>query len=303
MADYQNMVEQHCGYVAVLGRPNVGKSTLINAILGQKLSIVSHKPQTTRHRIMGIHSTDEGQIVFLDTPGIHMDTKLAINRYMNRAATAVMHDVELVLFLVDSSVWTAEDEHVLGLLKQSAVPVICVINKMDKLNSTHDLLPLTAKMAEKHDFMHIIAVSALKGKGLDELERLIMASLPFSQPFYDEEQLTDRSERFLVSEYIREQLFHRMHKEIPYHTAVEIEGFERDGQLVRIHAVIWVERDSQKKIVIGKGGKSLKDIGTAARKEMEKLLESKVFLQLWVKVRKGWSDDERALNQFGYRDE
>lgn len=291
------------GYVAIVGRPNVGKSTLLNHILGQKISITSRKPQTTRHRIMGIKTEGTSQALFVDTPGIHQDAPKAINRYMNRAATSSMVDVDLVLFVVDGLKWTDNDMHVLTSLKNSHSSVILVVNKIDRVEDKERLLSHLQFLAEQFEFKEIFPISAIKGENLDALEEKIMTFLPEGKPFYDEDQITDRSERFMVAELIREKIMRQLGDELPYEMTVELEEFLCEPGLITISAAILVERDSQKSIVIGKQGQRIKKIGTDARLDMEDLLESKVMLNLWVKVKSGWSDDERALRSLGYKDE
>ena len=291
-----------CGYVAIIGRPNVGKSTLMNRILGQKLSIVTAKPQTTRQRISGIKTTEKGQIVYIDTPGIHLAASRALNRYMNRIARASFHDVDLVLFLIEADRWTKQDEHVARALSSVDVPVYLVVNKIDQVPDKSRLLEFLHNKVKTDRFDQVFLLSALKGHGVEDLEEKVLQSLPFSRPFYDEDMFTDRSERFLAAELIREQLMLRLHQELPYALTVEIEQFKREKALVRMGAIIWVEREGQKHIVIGKGGSVLKQVGTQARRALEELLDEKVFLQLWVKVSRDWSDNERALKQFGYDD-
>jgi len=292
-----------CGYTAIVGRPNVGKSTLLNQILGQKISITAHKPQTTRHQILGIKTVDRGQMIFIDTPGIHLDMPKAINRYMNRVAMAVLQDIDLVLWLVEAGHLTREDEHVGQAVSRVSPPVLCVINKIDLLGDKQQLLPFAADLTKRFNLAQVLMVCARNGRGVDELEHGLLDRLPFSKPFYDADQITDRSERFLAAEFIREQVIRRLHQELPYAITVEIEAFARENKLLRIAAIIWVERQGQKGIVIGKGGESLKGIGAEARKNLEGLLGSKVFLQLWVKVKQGWSDDQRALQSLGYKDQ
>ena len=297
----QDSVEEYrCGYVALIGRPNVGKSTLMNRILGQKLSIVTAKPQTTRQRIAGIKTTEQGQIIYLDTPGIHLAARRALNRYMNRIAKASFHDVDLILFLVEAGRWTKQDEHVARSLKNVEAPVVLVVNKIDLIADKSELLGFLENEVRTERFSDVFLIAARSGDGVDDLEKKVLDSLPFSRPFYDEDQWTDRSERFLASELIREQLMLRLHQELPYAMTVEIEEFKRSQGLLSIGAIIWVERDSQKQIVIGKGGGVLKQAGSRARKELEELFDEKVFLRTWVKVSKDWSDSERALKQFGY---
>jgi len=291
-----------CGYVALVGRPNVGKSTLMNRILGQKLSIVTAKPQTTRQQVAGIKTTEQGQVVYIDTPGIHQAAKRALNRYMNRIAQAALHDVDLVLFLVEAGRWTRQDEHVARTLEGVGVPVLLVVNKIDLLPDKTQLLDFLRQKADARRFDEVLLIAAKSGDGVAALERQVLERLPFSQPFYDEDQITNRSSRFLAGELIREQLMLRLHQELPYALTVEIEEFSEQPELIRIGAVVWVERAGQKQIVIGKGGEVLKQVGSRARRELEELLEKKVFLRLWVKVSRDWSDSERALKQFGYDD-
>ena len=292
-----------CGYIALIGRPNVGKSTLMNYVLGQKISITSHRPQTTRHRIVGIKTTDEAQFVYVDTPGIHDNEKKAMNRYMNRTAGASFKDVDVIVLLVDAMRWTDEDELVIKRLQYIKTPVVLAVNKVDLLKKKEDLLPFIEKIKSKYEFSDIIPVSAIKGDNVEGFEKTILNYLPASEAFYDEDQITDRSSRFMAAEIIREKLTRNLTQELPYNLTVEIEKFSNDGKLLDIAAVIWVERDNQKAIIIGKKGSKLKDMGTKARIDMEKLFEQKVFLQLWVKVKSGWSDDERALNSLGYIDD
>jgi GTP-binding protein Era len=289
-----------CGYVAIVGRPNVGKSTLMNHILGQKLSIVTAKPQTTRQRIAGIKSTPGGQVVYVDTPGIHLAAKRALNRYMNRIAQAAFHDVDLILFMVEADRWTREDEFVARALVSVGAPVWLVLNKIDLVADKSRLLRFVSEDVGPERFPETLMIAARTGDGVADLERRVFEALPFSRPFYDEDQFTDRSERFLAGELVREQLMRRLHQELPYALTVEIEEFGRETGLLRIGAIVWVERAGQKQIVIGKNGSVLKQVGTAARLEMEKLFDEKVFLRLWVKVSRDWSDSERALRQFGY---
>jgi GTP-binding protein Era len=294
--------EYRCGYVALVGRPNVGKSTLMNHILGQKLSIVTAKPQTTRQQIAGIKTTERGQVVYIDTPGIHLAAKRALNRYMNRIARASFHDVDMILFLVEAGRWTKQDEHVVRSLKSVDVPVMLVVNKIDLVPDKSKLLGFLEKEAKSGRFAEVLLIAAKSGDGVDVLEDRVHEALPFSRPFYDEEQFTNRSERFLAAELVREQLMLRLHQELPYALTVEIEEFKREKKLLRIGAIVWVERDRQKQIVIGKGGDVLKMVGSRSRKALEELFEQKIFLRLWVKVSKDWSDNERALKQFGYED-
>jgi GTP-binding protein Era len=293
---------RRCGYVAIVGRPNVGKSTLLNHLLGQKISITSRKPQTTRHRVLGIKTEAEHQIIFVDTPGLHKGAEKAINRYMNRAATAAMRDVDLVVFVVDRTAWTEEDAMVLEQIRQGGLPCLLVVNKVDLLEDKSSLLPHLEFLAQQADFAAILPVSALRRHNVEELEREILKFLPASEHFFPEEQITDRSQRFLAAEIVREKIMRQLGEEIPYAIAVEIEEFALEGEVLHISALILVERKGQKKILVGEGGTRLRSIGSDARRDMELLFDSKVMLRLWVKVRSGWSDDERALRSLGYDD-
>ncbi|MFP3873255.1 MAG: GTPase Era [Thiohalophilus sp.] len=292
-----------CGYVALVGRPNVGKSTLMNHLLGQKLSITSRKPQTTRHRIIGIKTTEQAQIVYVDTPGIHQQGKKAMNRFMNRTASSAIDDVHVVVFVVEALKWTDEDEMVLSALKEITTPIILAVNKVDRLKQKEELLPYLQTLHEKLNFSEVVPISARSGTNLPQLEAEIIRFLEISEPYYPEDQLTDRSSRFLAAEIVREKLMRNLGQELPYATTVEVEKFEELERLNRIHALIWVERDNQKSIVIGEKGERLKKVGQQARLDMQKLFDKKVHLELWVKVKAGWSDDERALSSLGYRDD
>ena len=302
------------GFVAIVGRPNVGKSTLMNHLLGQKLSITSRKPQTTRHKIVGIDSREKSQAVFVDTPGMHKKEVRAINKMMNRAAHSALRDVNLVLFVVDAQKWTQNDELVLEKLKNAEMPVILVINKLDTLENKNQALPLIQERAKLMNFAEIVPVSALRGANLEHLRNTIEQYLPFQPPLYSLDQITDRSERFLASEIIREKIMRQLGEELPYDLTVQIESFrtedavlhEKTGRLkpacTYIDATIFVDRLGQKAIVIGEKGSKLKKIGMDARADMEKMFEQKIMLTLWVKVKGGWSDDERALKSLGYSD-
>lgn len=290
------------GYVSIVGRPNVGKSTLLNQILGQKVSIVTAKPQTTRQRLAGIKTTEKGQVVYVDTPGIHHSAQRALNRYMNRVAQASFRDVDLVMFLVEAGNWTRQDAFVAKALARVDVPVMLVLNKVDLVPDKERLLAFVDENFRDDDYVGIMMVSAKKGSGIEELEKQVLDRLPFSRPFYDEDQFTDRSERFLAAEMIREQLTVRLHQELPYSLTVQIEEFKRKGKLLTIGAIIWVERDSQKQITIGKKGIVLKQVGSKARVVLEELFGEKVFLRLWVKVSRDWSDSDKLIERFGYTD-
>ena len=295
------------GFVTIVGKPNVGKSTLMNQLIGQKISITSHRPQTTRHRILGIHTDDDKQVVFVDTPGIHSIAKKSnrktINKVINKTAIASIDGVDVVCFMISASGWTDGDKHVLKALKEVKLPIILLINKIDKLKSINDALPLIAESSQMADFADIVPICALgrvQGGNVDRLMGVIDGHLPNAEAGFEEDQITDRSFRFLVSELVREQLFRRLGDELPYATAVEVTQFEMDDGKAQIGADIWVEKDSHKAMVIGKKGEALKAIGTAARKNCETLLERKVFLELFVKVRSGWSDNARDLYSLGY---
>jgi GTP-binding protein Era len=292
-----------CGFVAIVGRPNVGKSTLMNAILGQKISITSHKPQTTRHRILGIKTTEAFQAVYVDTPGLHVHAKKAMNRYMNRAAASTIGDVDVVLFVVEAGAWTEEDDNVLEHVKQHTGPVVLVVNKVDEVADKGQLLPLMQQLAARTGFDEVVPVSARTGDNVERVESVVADKLSVGEPMFPEDQVTDRSERFLAAELVREKLMRNLGQELPYSLTVEIEQFKEEEDRLYIGALIWVERDSQKGIVIGKGGAMLKRVGQHARGDMERLFGQKVFLELWVKVKSGWSDDERLLRNLGYRDD
>ena len=294
------------GHVAVIGRPNVGKSTLTNALVGAKISIVSPRPQTTRHRLLGIATFPEGQLVLVDTPGLHRDqgksTATAMHRWMNRAARGALEGVDVALLVVRAGQWDEADSFAYEALKGAGLPVVLVVNQVDRLKDKTALLPYLAQVSEGREFAGVHPVSALKRHGLDALVKTVLQHLPEQDALYGEDEITDKSQRFLAGEMVREQLMRQLGEELPYATTVEIERFEVDGRLLRIGAVIWVERDGQKAIVIGKGGERLREIGAKARQQMERLFDSKVFLESWVRVREGWSDDEAALRAFGYHD-
>jgi GTP-binding protein Era len=290
------------GTVAVVGRPNTGKSTLINKLVGAKVSIVSPKAQTTRHRLLGIATFERGQLLLVDTPGIHGKQVRAMNRYMNRAARGAVEGVDAAVLVIEVGRWQDDDALAFAALKDSGVPVVLVINKVDREPDKTKLLPFIAKVTEGRDFAAVHPLSALKGKGTDALVATLLGLVPEGEPLYADDEITDRSERFLAGELVREQLMLRLGEELPYSATVEIEKFEEDGNLLRIAAVIWVEREGQKPIVIGKGGERLKAISTSAREGMERLFGRKVFLETWCRVREGWSDDEAALRRFGYSD-
>ncbi len=288
--------------VALLGRPNVGKSTLLNRLIGQRLSIVTHKPQTTRHRLLGILTREDGQMLLVDTPGIHGGMKRAINRYMNRAAVGALDGVQAAIWVVEASQWREEDERVLAALERFREPVFVALNKVDRVKQREKLLPEIERLDGLRRFEAIVPLCALNGDGVEELADAVMGVLPPGEPVYDEDDFTNASMRFLAAELVREQLTLRLHQELPYRLSVSIEAFDDKPGRIVIGAVIWVESTSQKGMVIGKGGQVLKAVGTRARRGMEDLFGRPVHLDLWVKVREGWSDDEQALRQMGYGD-
>ncbi|MEE4660019.1 MAG: GTPase Era [Halieaceae bacterium] len=289
-----------CGYIAIIGRPNVGKSTLLNHLLGQKISITSRKPQTTRHRVLGIKTEGQDQMVFVDTPGLHRGARKAINRYMNRAASSAINDVDAIVMVVDRTAWTEEDEWVLEQARSAGAPLLLAVNKVDLLDDKASLLPHLKFLSELAEFHAIVPLSALGSHNVDELERCLRELLPEATHLFPEDQVTDRSQRFLAAEIVREKIMRQLGEELPYANTVEMEEFtERDG-ILHIAALIFVEREGQKRILIGKGGSRLRAIGVEARRDMEEMFQSKVMLKLWVKVKSGWSDDERALRSLGY---
>jgi len=297
------MNAQHCGYAAIVGRPNVGKSTLLNHLLGQKLSITSRKPQTTRHNILGIKTEGDYQLVFVDTPGINQHQAGAMGRYLKRTALTAMRDVDLILFVVDRDLWTGADAAVAAEVGRARAPVVVVLNKVDKLDAADALLPRIAALAEILPSAEFLPVSALSGSNLDRLEAVIKAHMPVGPFCFAEDQYTDRSMRFLAAEIVREKITRQLGAELPYSTAIEIEEFRDDGGICHIGALILVEREGQKKIIIGDAGQRIKKIGEQARHDIEALVDKRVMLRLWVKVKRGWSDDERALRSLGYRDD
>lgn len=289
-----------CGYIAIVGRPNVGKSTLLNHLVEQKISITSRKPQTTRHNITGIKTTDNVQMIFIDTPGMHKKESNAVNRYMNRAAHSAVQGVDVVVFVVDRLLWTEEDELVAQKLTGLGSQMVLVINKMDKIENRADLIPHIQRLQERLSPGAIIPVSALKNTNLAELEKVLGEKLPQAAHIFPADQLTDKSSRFLAAELVREKIMRQLGAELPYQVTVDIEEFREEKDIYHISALILVEREGQKRIIIGDGGSRLKSIGQAARIDMEVLFGTKVMLKLWVKVKTGWSDDDRALRNLGY---
>ena len=290
---------RRCGLIAIVGRPNVGKSTLMNALVGQKISITSKKAQTTRHRITGIRTVGAAQFVFVDTPGFQTKHSAALNRTLNRTVLASLADVDVVLFVVEAGRFGLDDAKVLALMPENK-PVVLIANKLDAVTRRTDLLPWLRSMQERHAFAEFVPMSARKDADVQRLFAILEPYLPEQEWFHDEDALTDRSDRFLASEIIREKLFRLTGDELPYTSTVVIDKFEEEGNLRRIAATIVVERDAHKGMIIGDGGERLKRIGTEARQELEQLMDAKVFLELWVKVRSGWADDEAHLRSYGY---
>ncbi|WP_148254729.1 GTPase Era [Aidingimonas lacisalsi] len=294
---------QTCGFVAIVGRPNVGKSTLMNHVLGQKISITSRRPQTTRHQVLGIKTLGDSQSIYVDTPGIHImgkDRNKAINRAMNQSATHALRDIDCVVFIIDRTRWVEEDQIVLDKLAHVQAPVILAVNKVDRVQDKATLLPWLEQLASKRDFAAIVPLSAKHGTNISELEAEVAKYLPESIHYYPEDQVTDRTERFLAAELVREKITRQLGDELPYQMTVEIEAFRDEGRIIHIDALVLVERQGQKKILIGENGERIKHIGREARLEMERAFGAKVMLNLWVKVKRGWSDDSRALKSLGY---
>ena len=291
-----------CGYVALIGKPNVGKSTLMNHILGNKVSITSRKPQTTRQRVLGIKTVESTQVIYVDVPGIQTQASSELNQYMNRVAKAAIHDVDVVLFMVEPAHFDEQDELVLKLLSKVELPVFLVINKVDKVKDRAQLLPFIEKMSTLYDFKEIIPVSAKKGEHVPVLESQILSYLPEGTHFYSPEQFTDRSDKFIAAEFVREKLMRHLGQEIPYHLTVTIDLIEELDHIIKIAAVIWVDRASHKSIVIGQKGEKLKQVGTLARQDLERYFSKKVLLKLWVKVKSDWSGNRQSLQRFGYDD-
>lgn len=291
--------QTHCGMFAIVGRPNVGKSTLLNHLVGQKLSITSRKPQTTRYNLLGVLTEGRHQLIFVDTPGIHKPPNKALNRVMNRSAISSFEGVNAVLWLLDKLQWTAEDELVLEHLEQISAPVILLVNKVDQLADQAVLLPHVEKISQRRELSAVFPLSALRGFNMAELKQWLLRHCPAGEHLFSEDQVTDRSLRFISAEIVREKLVRQLGDELPHETAVEIESWDESGRMVEIHALILVERAGQKRIVIGDGGDRIKQIGREARLDIERLLDQRVVLKLWVKVKRGWSDDDRALRSLG----
>jgi GTP-binding protein Era len=294
------MSAHRCGIVAVIGRPNVGKSTLVNALMDRKVSIVTAKPQTTRHRILAVHTTSDVQTIFVDTPGLHRNAGKAMNRVMNKTAANALADADLVLFVSDATRWSSEDDDVLRRLRDCTAPVVALLNKVDKVQPKEQLLEALAAMAKRHEFAEILPISAKKHDNLQQLMGLIPAYLPESPPLFPADMHTDRSLEFHAAEIVREKLTLMLHQELPYGLTVQVERYLQEKAGARINAVIWVERDSQKGIVVGKNGAVLKKVGRAARLDISKQLGRPVHLELWVKVKANWADSEKDLLSLGY---
>lgn len=293
-------MESHCGYVALVGRPNAGKSTLLNKILKQKISITSRKPQTTRHRILGIDTQGTHQFIYVDTPGIHNNSPKAINKMMNSTASNVLKDVDIIVFIVEAERWGEEEDTILAQIKLTNSPCILALNKIDKIKDKSTLLPMIQALQARHDFLAIIPLSAKLGTQVSNLQDTIKPLLPKSPHFYGDDQVTDRSVKFLCSELLREKVFRFCGDELPYSTTVEIESFKEEKALIRIHALIMVDKPNHKRMIIGNKGEKLKEMASQARLDMEKLLNQKVFLKCWIKVKSGWADNVRMLKQLGY---
>ncbi|MEO0573951.1 MAG: GTPase Era [Pseudomonadota bacterium] len=300
MSDFRDADGYRCGFVAVVGRPNVGKSTLINHFVGHKVSIVSPRPQTTRHRILGVQTDTAVQIVYIDTPGLHVGQKKAINRVMNRTALSALGDADAILWLVEAGQWTTLDDNVAQRLVDCTQPVIAVVNKVDLVRDKRKLLPFLESVSGQREFHSVIPVSALQGDQTARLRDTVAELMPLSPAMFPDEMLTDRSDAFRYSEIVREKLTLRLHQELPYGLTVQTERVSDEGDQLVIHATIFVERDSQKGIVVGKGGQSLKAIGSAARRDLNRLTGRRVHLELWVKVKNNWADSEQDLQRLGF---
>ena len=299
VTDVQSASDFRCGYVAIAGRPNVGKSTLLNHLVGQRISITSRKAQTTRHRVTGIVTTRDAQIMFVDTPGFQTKHRSRLNERMNRAVTQCLSDVDATLVVIEAGRTTDADRAVIRLLPNGSAALVA-LNKIDRLAEQDALLPQMAELAEIFPFAAIVPVSAEKGRGLDALSAEVRALLPTSDPIFGTDEITDRDERFLAAEFIREKIFRLLGEEVPYESTVAIDRFEHRGELRRIHATIHVDRENQRAILLGEGGKRMKEIASAARLDMERLFGGQVFLEVWVRVTRGWADDEAKLKRFGY---
>ena len=293
---------KRCGYVAILGRPNVGKSTLLNRLLGQKVSITSRKPQTTRHQLLGIKTTDSSQVLYVDTPGIHGNEQRALNRYMNRSAKSIIRDVDAIVFVVDRTEWNDDDQLVADSIGGTQTKLVVAVNKIDLIKNKRELLPQLSKIQDLVPRAEIVPISATTGENLEKLEAIVETALPLSHYYFPDDQITDRSERFLVAEIIREKLMRQLGDEIPYAVTIQIDRFARKNKTIHIDATIFVEREGQKAILIGSKGVKLKRIGSDARTDIEHLLKTGVMLRTWVKVKAGWSNDDRALKSLGYDD-
>ena len=289
-----------CGFATIVGRPNVGKSTLVNRIVGRKLSITSNRPQTTRHRILGIATSSSSQLVFVDTPGIHRPRARALNRYMNRVATKALIGVDLVIMVVEASGWVPDDDRILDKIARESVPALLVLNKIDRIKHRESLLPVLGDATRRYDFTAAVPVSARSGENLMRLRSVVESCMPMASPAFPEEQYTDRSTAFLFAEIVREKLIRRLGQELPHRLTVEVERIVEEDRRTLVNVLVWVERRQHKMIVIGRGGGRLKEAGTEARLEISRMLGRSVHLEIWVKVREGWTDDERALHGLGF---
>ncbi len=295
----ESQIKTKCGYVAIVGRPNVGKSSLLNKILGQKLSITSDKPQTTRHQIIGVSTKDTVQAVYVDTPGLHQKTKRAVNRLMNKAAASVIHDVDAIIFMIDSRYWHDEDQWIAGKIEHANSPILIALNKVDLVKDKTKLLPLLEKLGAQFPEAVIMPLSVTKNTNVQELEKWVHDHLSENPFFFPKDQITDRDDQFIISEVVREKIMRATGQEIPYETAVTIETLEKKNEILHIDVIIWVERQGQKIILIGKKGERMKEIGRLARIDLERRFNTKVFLRLWIKVKKGWSNSEKHLSILG----
>ncbi|PID61146.1 MAG: GTPase Era [Gammaproteobacteria bacterium] len=296
----ENNSTHKAGYIAIIGRPNVGKSTLLNYILGEKLAITSRKPQTTRQNLLGIHTRDGAQCVFVDTPGLHLDASKQINQFMNKAARLATEFVDVIIHICDATRWTSDDDYALELLKNTDKPVIAVVNKMDLLKEQNAMIPKIAEISEKYPYAEVVPVSALKNTNVQHLLDTLTQYLPYNEPFFPDDQITTASMRFIAAEIVREKLFKALHQELPYSLTVYTDSYKELEDKVEIFVTILIERPSQKPIVIGKGGKTIKMIGIQARQELENLLGQKVNLKTWVKIKENWSDSDKSLQQLGF---
>ncbi len=291
------------GYTALIGRPNVGKSTLLNCLLGQKIVITSHKPQTTRHRILGVKTTDTSQIVYIDTPGIHERGEKALNKYLNKVAISSLQGIDLIIFVCQALIWNKEDEKVLRLVSDNKIPCLLAVNKTDTATPKEKLLPFISEISSKYSFLDVLPISAQKGTGIKDLEKIVQRNMKHDFLLFPKNQLSDKSSHFFAAEFLREQLFRRYNQEIPYAISVEIESFKESNGKIIIGALIWVEKENQRRIILGSKGSALKEVAIAARKQMSIFFDLRIHLDIWIKVRKSWSSNENFIKQLGYSDE